>query len=58
MKIYLIEGCTGEYEQRTTWISEAHVTQDAAKNRVKELNELIKSLGYTDKYDYRLYQKK
>ncbi len=49
MKIYIVQAQTGEYSDHREWIVQAFRTEEAAKNRVIQLEALMKLYG-VDKY--------
>ena len=43
--IYLITGCTGEYEDYSEWIVCAYTSEALAQSRVDQLNALVSELS-------------
>lgn len=53
MKIYIVNGTTGEYSDRSEWAVEAWTTKEAAEARVRDLGDKLQAsgvatLGYGD----------
>lgn len=46
MKIWIVQGTSGEYSDRGEWIVDAWPTEDAAKARVAALDALLLEHGY------------
>lgn len=44
MKIYLVQGHTGEYDSYQEWNVCAYKTENGAKNRINELHNLMKEV--------------
>lgn len=51
MKIYIIQGSTGEYDSYCEWTVCAYLDENKAAKRVQELNDLIVELDIS-KYTY------
>jgi hypothetical protein len=43
--IYVVQGTTGEYSDRTDWMVRAYNTMEEAKEEVTRLSDLLRSLG-------------
>ena len=43
--IYLVTGCTGEYEDYSEWVVCAYTTEAKARGRVDQLNSLLSALS-------------
>lgn len=51
-KIFIIEGTTGEYSDRSNWIVEAYADENAAKTQTEKLNRLVKEAEGTKESYY------
>lgn len=59
--VYIVCGDTGEYSDFQQWMVEAYLSEDAAKARVIELEQLILAQGFTkieDEGEIRMAQPK
>ena len=43
--IYIVSGSTGEYSDRCDWLVDAHTTEQAAKDRITQLDALMQETG-------------
>ena len=53
MTVYVVEGNTGEYEDRFDWIVKAFTSKDRAEDLARELNILVKNSGRDMSYEDR-----
>lgn len=52
MKIYIVEGQTGEYADSRNWPVKAFNSQRQAKNFTAKLNARAKALGVSERFDW------
>lgn len=51
-KVFIIEGNTGEYSDRTNWMVGAYLDQGAAESRIEFLRSEITRLGLNKGFSY------
>lgn len=57
--VYIIVGTTGEFSNREEWYVNAYLNEDTAKERIIELEHLMRVYGYnpTLPIDYKMHEK-